>query len=272
MAISQVSSASASLPQQKITPSQVLRSEIDKTGKAANGRSKSEEEKAIAATSAAAGVGAGAVQQVFTETQNKAVRNTVAGTGVNGVSGSTKPSAAKTVDQEVKAVAARGGNETSFKVQQARQDRLAAEVQRGKVAEQARNAQAAEDNRVATLQLSSQQQRSSANVLQLQRNKLAAEFEATKKQNVEVKPVERVDPRVVNNQVQAERVQKTQEVAQLEKFKQISTSQIKSNVEKNDVALKEAVKGPAEVQKAQPAAKPPAEAPSPLGQNISIKA
>lgn len=265
MAISQVpaSSSQASLQSSLQTAqktNQITRLENDKSGKTSYGRSKAEEEKAIAAASAAAGVGSKSLQQVGVEAAGKAEKESAVSTRASG--------RVRTVDQDVREVARNGGNETSSKVQQLKQDILAASQQKAKAADQARNTKAQDELKAVAAQQNAQQQRSSASVLQLARNQQNAEFEARKQQNVQIKPVEKLDVRVVNNKQLSERVQKNQEVAQTEKFRQIADTQTKANVTKNDQALKEAVKGAGETAKPRP----PAEARSPVGQNVNIKA
>lgn len=283
MAVSAVSSslssaAGASLrPEGKNSAIAQLRDEIAKVGKANNGRSKQEEEKTLAATSAAAGVGGAASLQNFNQGVAQAEKTNQIGGGANGRSGSIRPSQAKSVDQAVQSNISRGVAETSAKIQAARQDRVASEVQRAKNAFEVQAEKAQAELKELKAQEASQQLRSPANVIQVQRERQAEDLKATKQQNVEVQKVEQADPRKVLQKVNAEQVQRNQESSQIAKFKAIAAVEVKDEVNKNAEARLATIKGPSEVEKVrlradQAAAKPQAVPPPAVGQNINIKA
>ncbi|MBI3229705.1 MAG: hypothetical protein HYZ45_05865 [Burkholderiales bacterium] len=258
MGLSQISSAnsSSSLSFQTLQSEKAIRTqreEASKLGKSFTGRSKAEEDKAAQAASQAAGVGSGTPQLTRVEAANKTDKASESGNFGNGINGATRTSAAKSTDQAVKAIAARGGDETSFKVQQQRADRIAGEIQK--------------DQQTRQLQTAAYQ-RSDQAALQVQRTKLNEQFEAAKQQNVQVKQVEKVDPRLVAAKVQNEQVQRIQESAQTERYAKVAALQVKTEVADNAAKLKEAQKEPSEATKARNQA----ERPSPVGQRINVKA
>lgn len=263
MAISAVSSLSLSATQRS-SLTQSLRDETAKVGKASNGRSKAEEEKAIAASSAAAGVGPTSARQVLQARQEKVEQNGPTG----AVGGIPKPGQTRTIEQATRTIADNSVREGSSKVQAKRDDQTAFLQQRAQALKESKDEQSREDFRQQRVEQQAQQLRSPANVIAVQRAKEAEELRAAKQQNVEVRKVEQVDPRRVAAQVQSQQVQRNQEAAQAAKFKDIADVQLKATVAKTDSLRKEAIQGPPEATKARPQA----EARSPVGQNINIKA
>ncbi len=270
MGISQVSSSNPALSFQAEANAKAVRTareEQSRVGKSFTGRSKAEEEKATQAAAQAAGVGAGSLQQTLVEGQKKVEKNLQVG-AVASPGGAPRPTAAKTTDQAVKAIAARGGDETSFKVQQQRQDRLAGEVQKTKAAADTRVEIQQNDSRQARIIQTAAYQRSDAANLQTTRAKLAEQAEASKGQNVQVKQVESVDPKQVAAKVQNEQVQRNQEVAQTDRVNKNTAAQLKIQVTDNAEKLKQTQQGPSEATKVRNTPVPP----SPVGQKINIKA
>lgn len=284
MAISAISASNAALSfqaEQNAKAVRTARDEQSKVGKGYTGRSKAEEEKALVAASQAAGVGSSSLSQTLVESQKKVEKSSQIGNNVNAgqrqnsanaqenVGGSPRPSAAKTTDQVIKAIAARGGDETSTKVQQQRADRLASEVQKSK----ADASQRVEDQRITNIQTKILQaaayQRSDAANLQVTRAKLADQAEASKAQNVEVKAVEKADPRLAAAKVLNEQVQRNQEVAQVSRDKQASSAQLKILITSNADKLKQSLQESSELAKDTSRKPVP---PSPVGQRIDIKA
>ncbi len=269
MAISQVSSSNSALSFQTEANNRALRTareEQSRVGKSFTGRSKAEEEKATQAAAQAAGVGAGSLQQTLVDGQKKVEKNAQVGAAA-APGGAPRPSAAKTTDQAVKQIAARGGDETSFKVQQQRQDRIANEVQKAKVEANARVEAQQYDNRQARIVQAAAYQRSDAANLQVHRQKVAQQAAASKAQNVQVKQVESVDPKKVAAKVQNEQIQKNQEIAQNDRISKANSAQLKILVADNAEKLKQAQQGPSEATKARNTPVPP----SPVGQKINIK-
>lgn len=274
MAIGAISTSNAALSfqtEQNAKAVRTARDEQNKVGKGFTGRSKAEEEKAVVAASQAAGVGSSSLAQTLVEGQKKVEKTAQAGNITNNVSSGPRLSVARSTDQTVKAIAARGGDETSVKVQQQRADRLASEVQKAK----AEANQRVEDQRVTNLQTQQLQaaayQRSDAANLQNTRAKLADQAEASKAQNVQVKAVEKVDPRLASAKVQNEQVQRNQEVAQVSRDKQASSAQLKILTTSNAEKLKEVLQAPPDATKEAAKVRTPVP-PSPVGQRIDIKA
>lgn len=275
MAIGSISSAGAGAQStQKLDAIKALRDEINKTTKASNGRDKKEEEKAISATAAAAGFGAGALQQVGNPANPaNAAKKEQGGEGPNGLGGTTKAAQVRSTDQILRANTARGATENSFRVQQQKADQAANEiVQQKNLAEQKESARL-ENDREYRQQVNNQQQRAANDGIKLLRERRAEEAQVTKAQSVEVQKVEQVDPRIKAAQVQADQVQKNQETSQNFRLKQIADSLYKQAAKSADLALKEAVKGPSEVEKARSQGeRKEATAAAGVGQNISVKA
>jgi cell division septum initiation protein DivIVA len=98
---------------------------------------------------------------------------------------------------------------------------------------------------------------------------LADQAEASKAQNVEVKAVEKADPRLAAAKVLNEQVQRNQEVAQVSRDKQASSAQLKILITSNADKLKQSLQESSELAKDTSRKPVP---PSPVGQRIDIKA
>ncbi|WP_338845806.1 hypothetical protein V8J88_19035 [Massilia sp. W12] len=247
---------------------QELKNSAAKTNRVDNGRSKAEEDKAR--ESAASGLSASQQNTLNGATERVREKNEI-GNGANGVSGTSRATQAKTVDQSVRQNQQSGVAETAFKAQNVRAQRTLDAARRDVVSAQAKFEDAQELKREQTQQIASQRQRSDATAFQQIREKQAVQQTAQRQQSVEVqqaKSGERPQASVLNDKVQAQRVQQTQESNQAAKYKAIADAQFKADVKRNDDLLREAVKGPSEAQKT----KQNGETPGRIGQNINIRA
>ncbi len=270
MAVSSATSAASNASLRLVpNPNQELRDQVN-SGRRSGVARKQDEDRAQQDAAAAAGVGSGAQVVTTRVTLSQQNERNASGSGVNGVSGSSRPTQAKTVDQAVSRNQQRGAQETSYKAQLAREERQAVDNQRDRTAETVRTGNIQRAVAQQRELQNAQAQRSPAAVQQVEAQRQQQQATAAKAQNVEIKKVEQPDARQVNAQAQAERVQRNQESAQTAKYQAIADAQLKSQVKQNETQLKSAVSGPTEAQRLQNLQTRSAS--SNVGQNINVRA